>query len=99
MFTIILLHAVTMVTEGVLERERTITNGKRLIKGPMTSFRDKHFYLNPLPHCGTIPGLKTLEKKPIENIVGKGENAGNQHFLHFQGFLPIQGKTSLLEPF
>ena len=25
----------------------------------------------------------TLGKKPFENIVGKGENAGNQHFLLF----------------
>ena len=25
--------------------------------------------------------LMTLDKKPFENIVGKGENAGNQHFL------------------
>ena len=25
-----------------------------------------------------------LEKKPSENIVGKGENAGNHHFLLFQ---------------
>ena len=25
----------------------------------------------------------TLNKKPFENIVGKGENAGNQHFLLF----------------
>ena len=35
----------------------------------------------------------TLGKKPLENIVGKGENAGNQHFLLFpQCFLlfPIQ---------
>ena len=24
--------------------------------------------------------LETLYKKPFENIVGKGENAGNQHF-------------------
>ena len=28
----------------------------------------------------------TLEKKPFENIVGKGENAGNQHFLLFPQF-------------
>ena len=34
--------------------------------------------------------LSTLEKKPFENTVGKGENAGNQHFLLFpQCFLPI----------
>ena len=30
----------------------------------------------------------TLKKKALENTVGKGENAGNQHFLLFsQGFL------------
>ena len=35
--------------------------------------------------------LTTLGKKPFENIVGKGENAGNQHFLIFpQCFLPFQ---------
>ena len=35
--------------------------------------------------------LTTLYKKPLENIVGKGENAGNQHFLLFpQCFLPYQ---------
>ena len=32
----------------------------------------------------------TLYKKPFENIMGKGENAGNQHFLYFpQCFLQI----------
>ena len=35
--------------------------------------------------------LKTLRLKPVENIVGKGENAGNQHFLLFpQSFLRYQ---------
>ena len=35
--------------------------------------------------------LTTPRKKPFENIVGKGENAGNQHFLLFpQCFLPYQ---------
>ena len=35
--------------------------------------------------------LTTLERKPSENIVGKGENAGNQHFLLVpQCFLPCQ---------
>ena len=34
--------------------------------------------------------LRTLKRKPSENIVGKGENAGNQHFLLFpQCFLPF----------
>ena len=27
--------------------------------------------------------LKTLREKPFENMVRKGENAGNQHFLLF----------------
>ena len=39
--------------------------------------------------CQTIPSSKTLQNKAFENIVGKGENAGNQHFLLFpQCFLP-----------
>ena len=38
----------------------------------------------------TIPTLTTPRKKAFENIVGKGENAGNQHFLLFpQCFLPF----------
>ena len=42
--------------------------------------------------------LKTLAKKPFENIVGKGENAGNQHFLLFpQHFLPNQLHKSSFE--
>ena len=31
----------------------------------------------------TIPTLMTLGKKPFESIVGKGENASNEHFLLF----------------
>ena len=45
-----------------------------------------NFYLSPTQSRL----LKTLSKKPFENIVEKGENAGNQHFLLFsQCFLPI----------
>ena len=37
-----------------------------------------------------IPTLNDHKKKPFENIVGKGENAGFQHLLLFpQCFLPI----------
>ena len=36
-----------------------------------------------------------LKKKPFENIVGKGENAGNQHFLLFLTILSTIPKTSL----
>ena len=36
------------------------------------------------------PDLHNLKKEPCENIVEKGGNAGNQHFLLFpQSFLPV----------
>ena len=42
--------------------------------------------------------LTTPRTKPLKNIVEKGENAGNQHFLLFpQCFLYIQTQTSLDE--
>ena len=38
----------------------------------------------------------TLYKEPFENIVGKGENAGNQHYLLFpQCFLPFPKHISI----
>ena len=43
--------------------------------------------------------LLTTPLRTLENIVGKGENAGNQHFLLFsQCFLPSQRQISILEP-
>ena len=40
--------------------------------------------------------LTILRKKPLENIVGKGENAGNQHFVLFQQcFNLIKGRNHL----
>ena len=42
--------------------------------------------------------LMTLKKKPCENIIGKGENLGTQHFLLFpQCFLPFPKHTSLFK--
>ena len=42
--------------------------------------------------------LTTLNMKPFENIVVKGENAGNQHFLLFPlCFLPILKRISVLK--
>ena len=44
--------------------------------------------------------LTTLRKKAFEDIVGNGENAGNQHFLHFpQCFLPFSIQISNFNPF
>ena len=40
----------------------------------------------------------TIRKKALENIVGKGENAGNQHFLLFPRFPVYQGEISSLYP-
>ena len=53
--------------------------------------------LNP---CANNHGfLWPLRKKPFENTVRKGENAGNQHFLLFsQCFLPYWRKISQFEP-
>ena len=42
--------------------------------------------------------LTPLEKKAFENIEGKGENAGNQHFLLFpQCFLLFPTRISIIE--
>ena len=44
----------------------------------------------------TLPTLTTLRKHPFENIAGKGENAGNQHFLLFQqSFLPLTKEIAI----
>ena len=38
----------------------------------------------------------TLKKEFLKTIVRKGENAGNQHFLHFpQCFLPFPNQISI----
>ena len=36
----------------------------------------------------------TLEKQPFENILGKGENAGNQHFFSFSTMFSNLPKTN-----
>ena len=42
----------------------------------------------------------TLKKKPFENIMGKEENAGNQHFVLFlQCFLPYQRQKLLFKQY
>ena len=44
--------------------------------------------------------LTTLKKKPLENTIGKVENAGNQHFLLFpQSFLLNQTEKSLFKQY
>ena len=36
----------------------------------------------------------TCRKKPLENVVERGENAGNQHFLLFLQFFSTLSKTN-----
>ena len=44
-------------------------------------------------------GLMILKQRAFENIVGKGENAGNQHFLLIpQCFLPFSNQISISHP-
>ena len=46
----------------------------------------------------TIPTFNDPDKEALKNIVGKGENAGNQHFLLFpQSFLPFPKEISVFE--
>ena len=43
--------------------------------------------------------LTTQKKKASENILGKRENSGNQHFLLFpKYFLPYTKQSSIFEP-
>ena len=58
---------------------------------------DVFYYITVLKRFTTQSRLlKTLKMKPFENIVGRGENADNQHFLLFpQCFLPIPERISV----
>ena len=52
--------------------------------------------INSLPHNHDFQ--HSPYKKPFENIVRKGENAGNKHFLLFsQCFLPSPKQISIFE--
>ena len=55
-----------------------------------------HFIYIPLLFTAQFRLVMTLKKKAFENIVRKGENAGNQHFLLFaQCFLPFAKQISI----
>ena len=46
----------------------------------------------------TVLSEMTFREKPFENIVGKGENAGNQHFLLFpKCFLPYENQIIIIQ--
>ena len=60
-------------------------------------FMSKNAVLVTLYH--TVPTFNDPEIEAFGNIVEKGENAGNQHFLLFpQCFLPFSGQISIFQP-
>ena len=44
----------------------------------------------------TIPTFNNPTKEPFENIVTKGENAGDQHFLFFPTMFSTLSKTEII---
>ena len=58
------------------------------------AFHDFFLFQKSHPYF-TIPTFNDLREKPSENVVGKGENAGNQHFLLFpQYFSPFPNQIA-----
>ena len=54
------------------------------------------FMLKSLPHIPEI--LQPFRKRPFQNILGKGENADNQHFLLLpKCFLPFLKQNSNID--
>ena len=67
--------------------------GKDMRQGHSVKPRSRNMSLKPFSTQSRL--LTTLKIKLFGNIVGKGENAGNQHFLHFlQYLLPFPEQIS-----
>ena len=79
----------TFVTQNVkfLSQNRKYCGKKRKVDNQHFLFSHYLFksalYWGCLSLYHTIPLLMTLRRKAFENIVGKGENADNEHFLLF----------------
>ena len=73
------------MTESSAKEKKTLWEKKKLLVTSKFSFSHSVFKRLVQQTC-KIQGLfgKGLRKKPFENNVGKGQNAGNQHFLLFQ---------------
>ena len=62
----------------------------------LSSLYFKKFYLREVKIQDGVLIITTLRKDAFENILGKGENAGNQHFLLFpKCFLTITKQISI----
>ena len=99
-----------MSWDVVYHRSNKCSLHKLLYKTRNCKFFMIHFtflLISRLPWCGTHNSvtfttqsrlLTTRKKKAFENILGKGENAGNQHFLLFpKCFLPFPKQMLIFE--
>ena len=73
---------------------KILLSGEELIlEYERNGFCKWHMFINTFTTQSQL--LTTLKNKPFRNIVGKGENAGYQHFLLFQQcFLPFPKQNS-----
>ena len=87
-------HFPTMFSTLVLEESCTIWATLKMSSANALNL-DRAKILSSVNSTSQSRLLMTLKKKPFKSIVGKGESAGNKHFLLFpQCFLPISKRTS-----
>ena len=63
-------------------------------KPPDQFFKNLEFSGIRLPHCHIILTFNTCGKESFRKHGGKGENAGNQHFLLFPPFFLLYANTN-----
>ena len=66
------------------------------MKFDLTLYQMIAFAQGNLRFSHTIHTFNDLEKEDFENIIGKGENAGNQHFLLFSTMFPTLLKKNFI---
>ena len=91
------------VTQVVFDRSETLWEKKKMLDTSIFFFSHNVFkgLFPPVRQKSSLCGngltqiLTTLKKRHFENILKKGENAGDQHFLHFQQcFQPLPKQVS-----
>ena len=89
-----IVRVVSLGTKGISEktREKIRSSGPAYFKPP--SHRAVLISFNSLPHNPDFE--RPPWKRPFENIVGKGENNGNQHFLLFPSMFSTLPKANFI---
>ena len=81
-------------TKTLLKAQRTMSQ----CLAKVFAYRLYMYYPLSLTFTTSFRLLMALRKKSVKNIVGKRENAGNQHFLHFpQCFVPFPKQISIFD--